>query len=1309
MLAALILVPLMNFTYSSHRSALIRTQRTLELYASDAGIEDALYQIKTEKKGTALANLGFGNTSSYNPGTPAMNDRTENVTVQKVWLPGDLAGTNAFGNLWKTDAPVNNDTNPSLDTDKSDKLVVVGMLQTVQATAAADDFDHGWPGGSSDGNWTGNWTTTGSASLASGGKSGYCLNFAGSNGTAMRQTILPRYIKPELQLWVKGSSFGSSDTVACKVSTVTNPTVESDWTTVMTWGIGNVTGIWTTGNYTINLYDQYGIGDYSVATPLWVRLDANLSAQTVAQDDFNSGGWSGGSGWYNNNAWTTSGSSSATVVNDGTNAHSPNNDVKLNGSGYVMRRVSIPSSVTNPQITLWAKTSRFGSSDKVYLKVSTKTSPNPATSTDWSSPNGRTITTWNSSSSSSYTSYTYDLSTYAGQNIWILFSGSMTSPATTLAQDNFEGTGSVWCRNPSGWADSCWSPSGEAAVVTTGTPNGGSYHLRLRSNTGVARRAVSISNYNAPRLQFYAKTNNSFSSSDRAYCYVGTSATGPWYLVQTWSARQTSYTSYDIPFPSQVSGASTVWVRFASGMSDTSKEFYVDDLKVVDTSCFYFDDVSIAGVSPSTSVDNLWIGYQSNSNDIEIAYTNEDFDGSYNSGTGNDPANLDRIGVWMPPGCEYIGVVGNQTTAKLSQYLSQKPDILPAKYGDGTILEWDFSSTVNLATAPVGNSTSMPIVWDLTFSYSVPPTQVVEGMFVWIEAHGGGGLTCLSWDHGYEIYKAVSKAHSQILGTNTQVAAYVGQGAIDKNGAASYGDYVATGNPLLIDYTEDSYDIKEKVIDPAVSSTWTWNLSSGRDGNHAYYYDGRSEITSIPSDAKVTAAWLYWSAFVKTNQWSGPDKNVTFMYPKRYGSESFAVVAGNTSSRTYVVNSYSSSSEPMDLLAHQPVLTLSDMRYKGEVLGTATLGNSTPDSWLTLHKPILASPAPSVKVGGNLTSQSGNYTIDYATGNVTIINPNLSGQVTIDYNVSGTMTLGNGTDYTINQVAEGIGYKYTGFTITNSQITGDHLQGTVTIDYYYGKHWEDVTHAAYDKYGTSLDPVQVLVPPTSPTGDSYACFTDVTGLLTGNSTYTNFTGDGQYAVRNVQATQGVDGDTSFGIRCYSGWSLIVLYESPSETAHQFYLYDPIHNGVSACPFHMDQYTTKDFTLDNFYPPEGVVKGRTTYFVGEGDEGGSYTGESIGFKGVSQTTYTDLNDPPINPAGDIMNCRSTTGERGVDIDTYNILNEVGNDTSANVELHTEADRWYLVYMILSFKTNVVPPPDYSFNVASITYQYQLGGK
>jgi hypothetical protein len=51
--------------------------------------------------------------------------------------------------------------------------------------------------------------------------------------------------------------------------------------------------------------------------------------------------------------------------------------------------------------------------------------------------------------------------------------------------------------------------------------------------------------------------------------------------------------------------------------------------------------------------------------------------------------------------------------------------------------------------------------------------------------------------------------------------------------------------------------------------------------------------------------------------------------------------------------------------------------------------------------------------------------------------------------------------------------------------------------------------------------------------------------------------------------------------------------------------------------------------------------------------------------------------------------------------------VGTDTQANLRLRTQVDVWYLVYQILSFKTNEVPKGDYTFNVASVTYQYELG--
>ena len=77
-----------------------------------------------------------------------------------------------------------------------------------------------------------------------------------------------------------------------------------------------------------------------------------------------------------------------------------------------------------------------------------------------------------------------------------------------------------------------------------------------------------------------------------------------------------------------------------------------------------------------------------------------------------------------------------------------------------------------------------------------------------------GNRTYISWDKGYEVYKAVSQAHSDIFGSNTQVTAYVTQGEVNKKNAAAYGDYVATGNPLLIDYNLDSNGVKERAIDP---------------------------------------------------------------------------------------------------------------------------------------------------------------------------------------------------------------------------------------------------------------------------------------------------------------------------------------------------------------------------------------------------------------------------------------------------------------------------------------------------------------
>ena len=307
--------------------------------------------------------------------------------------------------------------------------------------------------------------------------------------------------------------------------------------------------------------------------------------------------------------------------------------------------------------------------------------------------------------------------------------------------------------------------------------------------------------------------------------------------------------------------------------------------------------------------------------------------------------------------------------------------------------------------------------------------------------------------------------------------------------------------------------------------------------------------------------------------------------------------------------------------------------------------------------------------------------------------------MSVDYSTARISELVEGTDYTVTD-ATGL------VTITN-----DCLEGNVTMRY-WAEHWESIVHDARDKYGTALDPVSQQ---NSTNGWSYACFADVTSLVKGDTSYdyTIASGNGEYAVRAIDATTGdeaaYDSGQNWPQWCYSGWSLIVLYESFTETAHQFYLYDPIHNSGD-CPFYVDNEEGAEFTLSDFYPPEGSVEGTLTYFIGEGDD--LYNDDYIQFKGVSQPAFENPTidntlSGPNNPWNDVINGISTTGEVGVDVDTFDIVEDVGSDTEANVRFKNKYDSWNLTYVILSFKTSMMPKEDFLFNVSAVTYKYELG--
>ena len=96
-LTALIMAPLLRFAYTGHQSGRTREERMKELYAADAGIEDAMYQILKENDMPGIGELGYGDTP-YNPGTPdGWNDRDMDVTVPPT--PKERVSERRFDNI----------------------------------------------------------------------------------------------------------------------------------------------------------------------------------------------------------------------------------------------------------------------------------------------------------------------------------------------------------------------------------------------------------------------------------------------------------------------------------------------------------------------------------------------------------------------------------------------------------------------------------------------------------------------------------------------------------------------------------------------------------------------------------------------------------------------------------------------------------------------------------------------------------------------------------------------------------------------------------------------------------------------------------------------------------------------------------------------------------------------------------------------------------------------------------------------------------------------------------------------------------
>jgi hypothetical protein len=153
---------------------------------------------------------------------------------------------------------------------------------------------------------------------------------------------------------------------------------------------------------------------------------------------------------------------------------------------------------------------------------------------------------------------------------------------------------------------------------------------------------------------------------------------------------------------------------------------------------------------------------------------------------------------------------------------------------------------------------------------------------------------------------------------------------------------------------------------------------------------------------------------------------------------------------------------------------------------------------------------------------------------------------------------------------------------------------------------------------------------------------------------------------------------------YAAWSVIVIYSSPSSTGHHLYLFDEF--------LYCSTDETLEFTIKGFLAPDDVVNdpnaARLTCFVGEGDYHYS-DGDNLLLNGHY------LNGDSINPINNVWNSKSNvlsgaTTHEGIDIDMFTAgggtIIQPG-DTEAEVDIPTGTDCWNLVYIVLSFSSEI----------------------
>lgn len=536
----------------------------------------------------------------------------------------------------------------------------------------------------------------------------------------------------------------------------------------------------------------------------------------------------------------------------------------------------------------------------------------------------------------------------------------------------------------------------------------------------------------------------------------------------------------------------------------------------------------------------------------------------------------------------------------------------------------------------------------------------------------------------------------------TSVETYVAKNELRKTGGSLNGDYYATGNSLMRDTNNDG--VKESRTNS--SAIVAAPNPTGADNG-------------VPDDANVSASYLYWGTWYSLN--NGRCTNLFTDSCSRFSTTSPAVTYWNNGSDWNVYNdarfrangnNHSDTSANRDLtksssfafdLGTYPstdwVFTLSwEQWYSGTTPGSEdgldfSISNDGGSTW--------SNRVPAFRgagVGSSGYNCTATYQYDIPVTYITsafkikfhVVGFNVANQyVNIDNMRINALKPNTGMTFKINK---GSGDKIVYFDANGNPATSTYPANKVvsTRTQYL------ITYS----YSTSAAPTF--------NGFAQSCYRDVTELVKSYAHQpvapeTNYNGHATYSAI------GDLGDTGNYQLAHAGWSLVTVFTGPETQGHQLYLYDDFfgsRQNSSGVHIDWDNDGVQGGNIEGFVVPQKIAgevnAAKVTCFVTEGDN--QLTGDYFAMNGTKlwdgkNSTSNSRTSP--NNFGNSVSYMSGGYSMydGVDIDTLglnptadppqyitwdsNILKP--GDTSASIDLYTAQDYWFMVYMIISFRS------------------------